>query len=850
MKIIDKLAIKNLKLNKKRTLGTIIGIILSIALITAVAGMFTSLRATLIANATEETGYYHYSMEGLDEETLKIVEANRQVESIMKNYYLGIAKIEINDLKNTFMTVRSSDHFDDFPYVILKGRKPENAHEIVVPEMFLKETNLSIGDTIELDLGVRMTNDGFELDLSNPANPEETGEYIANSVHKTYKITGIYKSPGNRIYYSNNGNPTTFYAGITVGDESKSIDTYVILKDLHKRETFVNSLYATGKFRSPDNYDPNIYAVHSNNELLRWEVFAFSDQTIQMLYTLFGTVIAIILFTSIFCIRNSFAISTTEKSKMLGMLASIGATKSQIKKSVLKEAFVQGLIGIPLGIASGTLATFVLVEVVNLILKDAVLSFGSHLVFSISIPVCILAIALGILTIYFSAISSAIKASRISPIDNIRNAKDVTLTAKNMKTPKIINRVFKTGGTIAFKNLRRSKKKYRTTVISLTVSIFVFISMNTFLHETFGLTNKYYGELEYDLILSGTEQFTNDDIEKVKNSSDVDDIHVLYDLNNYVAIADLNKIDDAESTSLQCDKYDETTGTCIGKYFMSLYLIALDDDTFQEYVSKLGLDYESIKKKGILSDMVDMLDSKGNFYQKRRYNYEKGQKIEGTLANAPFELEIGAVTDVKPYGLEKYHFWGGFLIVDKDYFEELAFKPFRIPINTSKPDKLETEFAKNFKGIHIENIARSNRENRAMNIIVSIFMYGFIAVISLIGVTTIFNTITSNMELRSKEFAMLKSIGMTKKEFSHMINLETLFYSLKSLLWGISLGLATSYLIYKIFSAKNKVAYTLPLEAVIISTIFVFILVFIIMHFSISKIDKQNTIETIRKENI
>ena len=283
---------------------------------------------------------------------------------------------------------------------------------------------------------------------------------------------------------------------------------------------------------------------------------------------------------------------------------------------------------------------------------------------------------------------------------------------------------------------------------------------------------------------------------------------------------------------------------------MSLYLIALDDDTFQEYVSKLGLDYESIKRKGILSDTVNILDSKGNFLQKRRYNYEKGQIVEGTLANAPFELEIGEVTNVKPYGLETYYFWGGFLIVDKDYFEELAFKPFRIPINSSEPDRLETEFAKNFKGIYIENIAKRNRENRAMNIIVSIFMYGFIAVISLIGVTTIFNTITSNMELRSKEFAMLKSIGMTKKEFSHMINLETLFYSMKSLLWGISLGLATSYLIYKIFSAKNKVAYTLPLEAVIISTIFVFILVFIIMHFSISKIDKQNTIETIRKENI
>ena len=137
-----------------------------------------------------------------------------------------------------------------------------------------------------------------------------------------------------------------------------------------------------------------------------------------------------------------------------------------------------------------------------------------------------------------------------------------------------------------------------------------------------------------------------------------------------------------------------------------------------------------------------------------------------------------------------------------------------------------------------------------MLLVISIFLYGSIGVITLIGVTNIFNTITSNMELRQKEFAMLKSVGMTKKEFNRMINLETLFYSSKSLCYGIALGLIGSYIIHLAFNKSVERAFALPLTAIIISIIFVFIIVYIIMKYSISKINKQNTIETIRKENV
>ena len=148
------------------------------------------------------------------------------------------------------------------------------------------------------------------------------------------------------------------------------------------------------------------------------------------------------------------------------------------------------------------------------------------------------------------------------------------------------------------------------------------------------------------------------------------------------------------------------------------------------------------------------------------------------------------------------------------------------------------------------NVEKTANMYNAMTLVISIFAYGFIIVISLIGVTNIFNTITTNMRLRSKEFAMLKSIGMTKREFNRMIRLESLFYGVKSLIIGIPLGLLAGLGIFKAFSINLATDFVVPYSAVAISIVFVFAVVWLIMRFSISKVQKQNIIETIRNDNI
>ena len=585
------------------------------------------------------------------------------------------------------------------------------------------------------------------------------------------------------------------------------------------------------------------YKHEINSEILRWEVFAFSDSTVSMLYSVIGVVIFIIIFTSVFCIRNSFAISITEKIKMYGMLSSVGATRKQIKKNVIFEAMALGLIGIPLGILSGLFADFVLLKIVNVLLSDALVGYANGIVFKVSIIPIIISIILGFITIYLSAISSAKKAAKVSPIEQLRNSDEIKIKNKKLKTPKIIEKVFKTGGVLAYKNLKRSKKKYRTTVISIAVSVFIFITMNAFITNMFDLTGQYYEDYDYNFIVESSK-FTDEEINKIVKQESVESYHILYQPKRMYEIRDLSKIHEYGKELI--------TEELSGEKYCGLYLVALDEASFKEYSKKIGVKFEDVKDTGILCDEYNEYDKEtGAVELKRLYKYEKGDTIVGEYNKEELKIKVGDVSKIKPYGLERVFYDGGYLVVNKNEFKNIDFSDdVTITIQSNNTTELQTAIEEKDSSLTIVNLEDVAKEEKSMILVTNIFLYGFIAVITLIGVTNIFNTITSNMELRQKEFAMLKSIGMTKKEFNRMINLETLFYGTKSLLYGIILGLLGTLAMYKAFSVKIDAGMYIPIKPIIISVIFVFILIFIIMRYSISKINKQNTIETIRKENI
>lgn len=861
MNILNKLSIKNLKLNKKRTISTILGITLSVALICAVATLITSFQKTLVQNAINETGYFHLKLSDLTDDNIKELSNNRDIKEIYSVNKLGYSLLEngANEYK-PYLKINSMDKktFENLSFNLISGRFPTNNNELVISEHIKTDgkVNYKIGDKITLNVGKRVTLDNYTLYSSNPY--EKNKESLIDTKNYEFTIVGIIKRPDNSFEdYSTPG-----YTVITTGINQKHKDIYVTLKNPTNYQTSISQILGVDNYykglseEEVKNIKYDSYFI--NNELLKWEVFAFSDSTVSLLYFVGIIVITIIIFTSIFCIRNSFAIATTEKIKMYGMLASVGATKKQIKKNVIFEAFIQGIIGIPLGIVSGIFAVFVLIKIVNVLLGDQLLRYVNGIIMNISVLPILLAIVLGIITIYLSAISSARKASKVSPIENLRNSSNIKINRKKLKTPKIIFKLFKTGGILAYKNLKRSRKKYRTTVISLTVSIFIFIAMNSFITNLFDFTSNYYTSYEYNFIVNGKlKNSKSDELDKLITLNNIDEFFILYESSkNYFRIWDLNKISKINQDILAEDHiYDEQLERSIptgkGKY-IDLEICALDDTSFRKYAKKINKDYDKIKSTGILADTYTYYDENVS-KEIRRYNYLENDTITGTFNNEELNIKVGAVTDIKPYGIENSSNYGGYLIVNLDEFTKSTnydFDKYSLCICSKVPDTLEKELKDTDFDINIWNIDKEVKEQKSMILVIDIFIYGFIAVITLIGVTNIFNTITSNMELRQKEFAMLKSIGMTKKEFNRMINLETIFYCTKSLIYGIFLGLLGTFAFYKAFSIKIDKGMYIPIYPIILSIIFVFIIVFIIMRYSITKINKQNTIETIRNENI
>lgn len=858
MNVLNKLTLKSLQMNKKRTIVTIIGIILATSLLTAVITMVVSFRATMIEYEKEDAGNYHYVFEDVPYEDLKYFKNNTNIEDIYCTEDIGYTYLEGNN--NDYKPYLHLLAFNEKALInssvkLVEGRMPQNENEIVISEHIkdIAEVEYNIGDTLSLDVSKRTDLSGeYELDQSNAYVEGE--EKLESMYTKEYKVVGIIERPNYDI--ENPASPGyTIVTYLNDNNATQNLNIYVLLSEygLKNQEEFVSQITGIDKNiltklenneqldeKELEEYNNIKYSYSKNEGLLRYENFEVSDSTMSTVLSLAVVVIVIIIVTSIFCIRNSFAISITEKMRQYGMLASVGATPKQIKKNVLYEAMILALIAIPIGILCGLFADFILLKVIGTLLADALNNL--KFIFSISWLSLVFVILLAIITIYLSAISSARRASKISPIEAIRGNNDIKINPKKIRSSKIVEKLFGIGGKIADKNLKRNKKKYRTTVISIVVSVSIFIAMSSFIDYAMNASSVYYNNTSYNLyVRDGVE----DSYKEIAKFSGVEEYSIVRLSNFYV---DTNTIKGNE---------DFRTGDKSSQIPISI--IALGDEEYRRYVKELGLNYNDAKDKAILIDdytqyVVDE-ENKGKYIMKRVYTYEKGDTILGSFEDEGVKdtyLEIAAIGTTRPMGLENITSSYGYLVISDDFYNKNVKDTYaqELYIKCDDSNKLEGQIRQEYDDLIVYNLDEQMQQEQSVYLVIQIFLYGFITVISLIGITNIFNTITTNMNLRSREFAMLKSIGMINKEFNKMIRLESILYGLKSLLMGIPIGIILSYLVYKAVSGGIEMEFILPINSIIISIVVVMLLIIFIMRYSLSKINKQNIIETIRKDNI
>ena len=878
MDVLKKFTVKDLKLNKKRTLVTIIGIMLSVALITTVATMYQSLVDSLISYEINSDGNYHVYFSDISTENAEKIVNNRNVEKASYIDNIGYAKLEDseNEYKPYAYIIGYSDEaLDNLAVNLKEGRLPENDSEIIIPS-HLKTSGrikLSVGDTITLDVGKRVNEFGEELNQLCPYLDEEP-EKIVDTTRKTYTVVGIanrptndiedYSAPGFTFITYMNKNDMTGKVSVFVRLNKKAVKKcYEVTADMLGFDAKIFDKYINGEFESEEewqeiydavkqidfNYGFNYYLI-----MIESKPYNLGGSSNEMIIAAM-IVCLIIIFTSVFCIKNSFDISITEKIREYGMLRSIGATKKQIRKNVMFEALILGTIGIPLGVLLGELASWILVFVSNTLLGENVFDNGVLLIFSPSWIAIIFSVLLGTITIYLSAFRSAKKASKVSPIVSIRNSGEIKIKSKKLGVPKLVSKLFGMGGTLSYKNLKRNKKKYRTTIISIAVSVMTFIALSSFMKMAFGVVKHEIDLSDYDLAVTV-------DFEEIKDKDkDIDEV--------YDTVIESSSWDDVDEYGIY--KYAGFISNNLHyseKYIQEYYrgytyeetyvdVLVPDDVTYKKYIDKLGLKYDEIKDKGILVDNIKAYtyDEEGNEnkIRFRAYSAKKGDKVSGKINGVESEIEVGYLADDFPFGTNEY---SSYIILSNEFFDGTGANIDQIwaYYTSEKSDKVQDNLDVIFKdadyNVYIKNNAENARQTKKLFLLIAIFLYGFIIVITLIGITNIFNTITTNMQLRRKEFAMLKSVGMTSNEFNRMIRLETIFMGSKSLFYGLPIGMVFSYLIYLKLGKPEGLPFAFPYMAVLIAVLAVFLLITGIMKYSMSKIKRQNTIETIRNDNV
>lgn len=949
MNLMKTLTLKNLKLNRKRTIVTIVGIILATALLSALVTLVSSFQYSMIEYQKQKDGDFHVKFSGVKMSELSEFKNNRNIESTFETMGMGFAKLDgckNEDKPYAYVMATDEAGFERGCFKLIEGRMAKNEDEIVIPRHL--KTNgridIKVGDEITLDIGKRYDSNTESVISENSAY-EHDAETLTDTVTKHYKVVGIMERPG----YGMEDYSAAGYTFVTYSDELAAIDNGTKSEKSEADTTLtVYSRYTQKALRNKDAVTADIigvdeklfakannssvemsaeesdrflkemenakYDIYMNRYLISYECVFPIDGSFKALFTVAAVVALIIILTSVYCIKNSFNISITEKIRQYGMLASVGATRRQIKSSVKTEAAMLGVVGIPVGTMSGILASLVLVKVVNA-LSASWLNFA--LSFHTSLPALILAVILSIATIYFSATGSARRAARVTPLEAIRNTKEIKIKSSKLKTPAIIGRIWGIGGVISYKNIKRNNKKYRTTVTSIVICSVTFIVISYFMSMAFSMVGMSYASTDYNIGINMSCK-KNLDIEKLSEL-----LSGIEGAEDYLVGAgyyfDVDKPEYTKKYGEYCGQlYDDSEDVS-----QEFFITVLNDKSYDKYASDAGIKNADTGAILVNKGTFDVYNEKSSKYVKKEmelYKYKAGDTIKcgynvyddassddnaaegdtesstddnnavegdtesGTEDNSGYvdeetinngvrktvDVTIAGVTDKAPIGYKDYSY-PALLFMNQKGFESLwadgksgnelkpGYASYSAYVVAENADDYQDTFEKETEGnpeysqisFHVSNLDKQMRDEKSLFTLLGVFAYGLIVVIALIGITNIINTLSTGMELRSREFATLRSIGMTDKQFAGMVRLESVFISVKALVIGVPLGVLINYLLCFIMNRMGgAIIYKPPYKAIILCIVVVIMLIYAIMKLSMMKLRHNNIIETIKNENL
>lgn len=881
MNIITKFTWMNMKKNRNRTIASIIGVIVSATMFTAILTLLYSAYSAGKTNAIENTGNYHLSISEKGE-YIQSVQKDKRCRSMVYGKSLGFAPIKTEMEEKPYLYLLQVDQgfIDTMSLRITEGRFPEKENEICLPNHYLYYggKKIEVGQTVTLEVGTRLTPDGKTISKNGVYNTEESLENIEK---RNYVLTGYYEQPYFELYSA--PGYTTLVGGAAQSLLPKeNYDAYLLVSFPMKNfESFREQLKPV--------------TIDLNYDLLMFSgVMAYAD-VILMVIGFAGIFAAIVFIGSVSLIYSVFSISVSERTKQFGILSSIGATSAQIRRSVLTEGLILCLFGVPIGVFAGVTGIGITLHFCGDII-GGIFGSGGGFPMKFNFLTVLLAMVITVSTVLVSAFIPAIRASHLTAIEAIRMNRDIKVPKRKRKkqiSPRFY-KIFGVPAALVRKYFSRSKKKYRNTIISLALSVTLFVAAGSFTTymlmsvddisdvSELGMSVEFkipkslsMDTLEKELLaVEGVEKVAFDYTEPISFLHDSNSLTDEY--KEYVKTRDFYKLFSQCPILYISDGYfDSLLPPNIDKapYYDKenpLYLVQNHsnwrDVTFDEKSDEAKI---HVYDYNILKDDVTKLSIAKHPKLDEKYYVEDMTKKDGKLfwivcqgtpesrKEVPvesYEIQIGAKTN--------QDLW--ITTINSDtltFLRPLSTAPESVKddiINLSvdmngEPKEIENKITSllgqmNIQDPQVYNYAADQEMERSFVTVIRVFAYGFIILISIMAAVNVFNTLSTNIMLRKRDFAMLQSIGMTKKGIFKMMRLECLLYGSISLLIGVPLSLLASYGIFKITDAIASYSYQIPWSYLLIAAAAVFVVVFTSMLYAYSKLKKTEIMEAVRGE--
>lgn len=858
MKIINKLTWRHLWANKKRTVITLFGIIISVAMVTAVFTSVGSLMRSLSDITASYDGAWHAQYMNLQDKDVQTLSKQKNVKTI--GLLADIGQMDCNTKEDSGRNETSIIAGNQNLFAINKmkpaaGRLPNNTRELMVTKSYLQRNKLNwkVGDTVTVQTA------------SYPTGAQEAeatgGEPIVEN--RTFTICGILEVQ-NQLTGMNSafcGMDDTVAGGYTAQVQFSNLGSNTP-KDI---KAAAKAVY--GKAVNSDWSD--LYTIHT--DYLMYNGVQMSDGITRALYGFVAVILLIIILASVFMIYDSFAVSYQQRARYLGMLASVGATRVQKRGSVYFEGFILGCIGIPIGILCGIGGIAVTLRALSdSFMKTVMVATGDSIRLHAVVDwkIIVFSVLISALTIFISAWIPAHRASKITPIEALRQTNTVKVKkAKKLKTSRLRQKLFGFEDVLAVKNYKRNAKRSRTVVFALAVSVILFLSTANFTGMlTNALDNEYDGMSfdVYESVNSSNGPLSVDLVEKlnkeVSRMPGIESMRICAD--NEMMVDGLDKQLTAEAKKANMDR--------------SVYVLGVDNDTFAALAKEAGIDPSVCQDDkiptGILINRVHVATEKkqslvlnplqGSLAGQTLTGSMVGYNSEGNELYAKYTAKVAAQMNKEASNLGS--FMHPTLVVPMHsylvHFPSVLAKGntvsyARYYITAQDHDRVYTQVSdllSDTKGIsHTGYDAAAQAETmRALRIVVMTFGYGFITLITLISVMNIINTISSGMEERRREFAMIKSVGMTPRSFKKSIYLENIRYGVMALVWGLPVSLGLDFLMYKILGSSFDYGYTFRWYYYLAAALAVFAVIGVALLYALDKIKKDNIIETLKRDDI